>query len=412
MKIINTIRVCINNNLLIATKKMHGLLAASLLTVSMMLVSMGGVYAVEVSDDSEDGIDVAAVDAAVAAAVAALPPNAIKWHPGHYYRISPSSKDNTWAMKQIYSELAATPALRGVQLAYQWRELEKAEGVYDFTSIDARLAELTAQGKRLIVMLHTRMTDPSDPYQSIVPDYVKTSKYEGGEFVISGYGSTVPVGKNTKLWNSEVRLRLVKLFQALGNRYNSHPNFEGIGISESAMGNSLNPITQVQIDNFYANLLIIHQKMSEAFPNTMTFQYVNYPRSIIPSIVNQFKTTGGALGGPDVFLEEPGLFMNKPNKPKGLYTYYPTLSGVIPLSIQVEDPNFENTRYDGTGYQPTIPELLAFARDNLKVNYLFWKRVTGYYPKVLEMLNWRAQTSDPAGGLNSVCPSTYLSCIR
>ena len=119
------------------------------------------------------------------------------------------------------------------------------------------------------------------------------------------------------------------------------------------------------------------------------------------------------MGAPDVLLEEPGLHCpaTKCNAP-GIYTYYPKLSGILPLVIQVEDSNYENTRVDGSGYKPTVTELLNFARDKLDVNYIFWTRTPDYYPKVLEMLNFNAQKSTPSGGLKAACPSVYPSCFK
>ena len=118
---------------------------------------------------------------------------------------------------------------------------------------------------------------------------------------------------------------------------------------------------------------------------------------------------GTGLGGPDVFLEEPGLHYIK--NPQGVYNYYPKLSGVIPLTPSVMTGNYKNTRADGTGYEPTVKELLDFARDKLKANYIFWTRNTDYSYKVLEMLNSKAHKSTPSGGLDVTCPSTYTSCI-
>jgi hypothetical protein len=329
----------------------------------------------------------------------------VKWHPGHYYLVT-YGKENPSFMKKIYTEVAQTPALRGLVIRYDWAELESAEGVYNFSAIDARLAELAAQKKRLIILLRIR---ESDPDAVLVPNYLKDSKYEGGVFAFGKSGSTTIKGYNVKLWNDLVHDRLTTLIRALGKRYNSHAYFEGIGLTESAMGQPLEPVSSTEIERHYFNLLSINNKLRSNFPNTMTFQYLNYPRWILESFTNKFKETGTALGCPDIFIEEPGLWY--PKKPKGLYNYYPELSGVIPLTVQVEDQNFENTRFDGTGYQPTVSELLKFGRDTLKVNYIFWKRVPEYYSQVLELLNWSAQTSDPAGGLNANCPSVFASCI-
>ena len=203
---------------------------------------------------------------------------------------------------------------------------------------------------------------------------------------------------------------MVALIRALGNRFNSNANFEGIGITETAMGQPAIPLSSTLINAYYANVLSLQQQMRNYFPNTVTFQFTNYPRPILESFIGSLNAMGTGLGGPDVFLEEPGL--HHTGDPQGVYNYYPQLSGIVPLTPSVMSGNYKNTRVDGTGYEPTVSELLAFARDNLKANYIFWTRHPDYHSKVLEMLNWNAQRSTSSGGLNSTCPSVYASCVN
>ncbi len=382
MKDINTIESNIGNKQSIATKLMQCILIASLFTISLILIPFGQ---------------------AIAAGV--------KWHPGHYYElVGQDSKNDPWYLQNVYEEVQTHPALRGVVIRYRWGELEKSPGVYDFSVITKRLSELAAKKKRLIVLIATKSSTP-DVKQTLVPSYAKTAEYEGAIYPFDTHDSDS--GYGTKLWNPQVRDRLIALIQALGKRFNSEPYFEGIGFSESAMGRPVNPPTSAQVDNFYKNLLAMNKSLKTSFPNTLTFQFLNYPRNLLPTFVNAFKQNGAALGNPDVFLEDPGLlFPGTKYSYPGAYTYYPKLSGTIPLVVQVEDVNYLNTRHDNTGYKPTVTQLLNFARDELHVNYLFWTRTPKYYPKVLELLNFNAQKANPSGGLKSACPSIYPSCVQ
>jgi hypothetical protein len=334
--------------------------------------------------------------------------NPVKWHPGHYCTILGLGKNDPKYMAQVYKELNATPALRGIQIRYFWAELETTKGVYDFTSIDQRLADLAAIGKRLVIQVQTKSFVPTG---ELVPDYLKASEYDGGAFAYRSYGSMAPRGYNLALWNSQVHDRLVELFRVMGERYNSHPYFEGIGMIETAYGEPIVSQPAHQMSKFYDNLLSVHQKMRSYFPNTMTIQEVNYPHSILKSFVGKLKEMGTALSGPDVFKDEPGLNRNMRNAPRGIYHFYPELSGIIPLAPQVMHKNYMNTRNDGAGNVPTISEIFAFARDNLKSNYIFWTRNPKYYSKVLELLNEPDIVKDPFGGLSSVCPRAYTSCV-
>lgn len=374
-----------------AARQMHSILVTILFIISMVWVPFGTVYA----------------DAPAAGGVTS---SSVKWHPGHYYSIMSGSKNDPTYLAQVYSELDDTPALRGMQVRFNWAELETSYGVYNFTTIDKRLSELAAKNKRLMILLEIKSWDSGT---ALVPEYLKASTYEGGIFPFNTDGSSTIKGYNIKLWNPMVRDRLAALISALGKRFNSHNYFEGIGLTETSLSSPMIPLTSTQINDFYSNLLVVNNKMRESFPNTMTFQFANYSRSILPALVSGLKEMGAALGCPDVFIEEPGLlYPGDKWSYKGIYTYYPENSRLMPLTIQVMTPNYENTRYDKTGYVPTVSELLAFARDNLKVNYIFWQRIPGHYPEVLEMLNWSGQTSNPSGGLDPTCPKNYTSCVN
>ncbi len=334
----------------------------------------------------------------------------MKWHPGHYLMLVNPGDSNPVYMEQVYSELAIS-AFRGAVIRYTWPELEPQKDIYDFSTIENHLAELSSREKQLIILLETKSFNLT---KEIVPDYIKTTPiYEGGVFPIGAYGSKVTKGYNTKMWNSYVLSRLRTLIRKLGEKFDSHPNFEGFGLTETAMGTPIEPLTTAQADGFYGNLMTLNQRMRYRFPNTMTFQFVNYPRSILETYVNKLQTMGSALGAPDVFPDEPGLnFPGSPYSPRGLYTYYPERAGLMPLAIQIEEPNYLNTRLDGTGHQPSITELLTFARDTLKVNYLFWTRTPEFYTKVLNTMKAPKQKTDIYGGLSSVCPSNYTSCVE
>lgn len=333
----------------------------------------------------------------------------VKWHPGHYYTLMSSGKNNPQYLTQVLSELKGTPALRGVQIRYEWPDLEPAEGRYDFTAIEQALADLATQDKRLIVFLQTKSFKPD---LLPVPGYMKAERYEGGAFAFGTFGQHVPRGYKLKLWNAQVRDRLTALMNALGARFNSHPYFEGIGLPETSLGEPFSQISAPHIDQFYDNLLTVQRQMRVAFPNTMTFQFTNYPRPKLASFVGQLKSIGTALGGPDTFLDDPGLNFSNPPAPKGIYHYYPELSGLVPLTPSVMQSNYANTRHDGKGRVPTVSELFSFTRDRLKANYIFWTRAPGYVPQVLEMLNKLDVSRSPAGGLDSTCPKAYASCVE
>ncbi|MBA3754939.1 MAG: glycoside hydrolase [Nitrosomonas sp.] len=380
MKAFNTMKSKIDGNLSIVFKRMHNILIASLFTISMILVPLGTATA-----------------------------QAVKWYPGHYLSMVGEGHYNSTYMEEVYNELERTPALRGIMVRYAWGELETAKDVYDFSNISKLLTELAARNKRLVILFETKASIPGSD-KVIVPNYMKASAYEGGLYPFT-HGTPNSSGYGIKLWNAAVHNRMISLIRALGNRFNSHPNFQGIGFTETSIGDPLIAFSNDRRDTYFNNLLDLNKQMRVHFPNTMTFQYANFPRQIVKEFVDTFKVTSTALGGPDVFLDDAGLwYPGSKYSPPGAYTYYPKLSGTLPLVIQVERSNYLNTRFDNTGYKPTVNELFTTARDKLDVNYMFWVRSPGYYPKVLEMLNQSAQKSTPSGGLKSACPTAYPSC--
>ncbi|MBY0475833.1 MAG: glycoside hydrolase [Nitrosomonas sp.] len=371
----------------IVFRKINTISIAALFTISMIFSSLASVHA------------------------APIPPGTtgVKWHPGHYYTIQNWANDDPIYMAQVYKELEATSALRGMQLRYLWGWLEKSPGVYDFSSIDKHLAKLTAMNKRLVIQVQTKSFEAN---WKLIPDYLKTAEYEGGAFAFRDWGSSTIDGYNIKLWNTNVRNRLTALLKAMGERYNSHPNFEGIGMIETAMGQAVTPLTKVQTDGWFNNLIVVQQNMRTFFPNTMTIQEINYPREYLKQITSAMVKMGGALGCPDIYPDEPGLnFVGNAYSPQGAYPYFAQLSGIVPIAPTVEKVNYLNTRGDKQGHVPTVQEILIFARNELKPNYIFWQRLPEYVDQVLAVMSWKRQTSTPSGGLISTCPSAYSSCI-
>lgn len=318
----------------------------------------------------------------------------VKWHPGHY--IQPLGDDvtvNGYNMKtKIYPTLEAHPEIVGLQLKLDWIDLEPSKDVINYKLIQDHLDKLKNSGsgkKRLVIYLQAKTTTLSAPF---IPSYLKTEPvYQGGIYpwgnTVGGTNAKDHKGNGLKLWIPEMRDRLALLMQRLGQRFNNHSHFEGIGLPETATGNELIPISDAQKNQVHLNFLHVQKIMKAAFPNTMTFQFTNYPRDILPSFImgntNSLKSMGVGLGGPDTWLNDPGMIQvgTKYTDP-GVYRYYPLLSGIIPLTPSVQDGNYKCSRSDCNkskgSFVPTVRQLLDYARVNLKANYIF-----------LDTLSWK-----------------------
>lgn len=352
----------------------------------------------------------------------------VKWHPGHYLAV-PGGVDesvNSYIMKTAYNEMNNTPGIVGLQLRFRWAELEKSKDQYDFRIIDDHLNKLSTTGsrnKRIFIILDTKSFDADklirDP---LVPAYItdvsNVSTYEGGTFKYGSHnnkqGTTTYHGDGIKFWNDNVRNRFAILLQKLGERFNSHTHFEGVCISETAMGVPLTPISAATEAKYFDALIHFNEKLRSVFPNTITSQFVNYPREILSSFIDKLKAMGSAIGGPDIFIEDPGLnTLGTKYTPAGAYTYYPKLSGTVAITPSVMTQNYSHT-YMGssTDRVPSVRELLNFGRSNLRGTHIFWTRDTaGKYKQALTMIKNLTSNNDPAVKLNSACPTAYKTCL-
>lgn len=344
----------------------------------------------------------------------------VKWHPGHYYQ--PMGGDpsvNGYVMKAAYQEMYATPAIAGLQVRFDWAELEKGKDDYDFSLIEGHLQKLSTTGnkdKRLIIFLQTKSYNTST---KLVPDYLTNpnnpgyeTSYQGGIYPwgnnLNGSIASNHKGDGIKLWNNSVRDRMAKLMTALGNRFNAHSHFEGVILGETAMGQPLINVTPAMENAYYDAHLFFHDALRTAFPNTMTIQFANYPRNKLDSLITSMRENGTSLGGPDIFVEDPGLNATGTKyTADGVYKYYPKLSGEVALAPSVMSTNYRRTSATGPSRKPSIGELLSFARNNLKANYIFWSRDPEFYNGVLSKL----KSNDPSVQLLDACPKSFAPCI-
>lgn len=342
--------------------------------------------------------------ALAAAAAAATADLRVKWNPGHYVALP--LRDESTILKAL-AEIRALPQVKGLILRYEWAQLETAKGVYDFSRIERDLSLAQGAGKRLWVMVATKVFRPGG---RAVPDYLMTPEYEGGAYKIvigarDAIGSAERYGQNAALHNTKVRDRLVALGNAMGARLNRHNALEGVTFNETAMGQTLVPLTTEQKRAYFNNLAQVDAATQRAFPNTVVMQFINFPKTYMPGLVTSMAGSGVALGGPDIFLEDRDLNTH-------IYPLYDLAKGKVAIGPSVQPENYATTVQHGAPNAPKISELYAFGRTRLAANYMFWTRPRfgNDYPRVLEFFKSSAFPKDAAGGLTTTCPSTYAAC--
>ena len=124
--------------------------------------------------------------------------------------------------------------------------------------------------------------------------------------------------------------------------------------------------------------------LKRAFPQSVTMQYANFmPGEWLPdsdkgylrSVYQRARELKVGVGGPDLQPYKPGQMNHS-------YRFIRDAQGSVPTGIAVQDGNYEY-KNPKTGKPITISELLAFAQDYLKVNYLFWCTQEPFYSQTL-----------------------------
>jgi hypothetical protein len=283
--------------------------------------------------------------------------------------------------------------IEGAQVIYPWRMLEPRRGEYDFTPVRDDLAFLTSKGKKLWVQLQ----DVSFSESRInVPKYLlEDSAYHGGaakQYTFHGENdsSATVAGWVARRWDPAVQDRFQKLLFALGKEFDG--KIVGINLPETSIdfgetgrffpaGFSVEGYREAIPANFKALKL--------AFPASVAMQYANFmpgewrpskDRGYLQGIYRAAKSAHVGVGGPDLLPYREGQL-------KSSYPLIRAASGFVPAGIAVQDGNLEQIN-PNTGKRVTVAELLEFAMQYLRVDYIFWGMQEPYYSgEVIPLLN-------------------------
>ena len=267
----------------------------------------------------------------------------------------------------------------GAQIMYPWKLLEPEKGKYDFSIIKEDYEYLLLHGKKLFIQLQDATFNPK--YIG-VPKYLLTDEFDGGATPqFNDNGETD--GWVAKRWNTNVQYRFALLLQALGKEFDG--KVEGINLQESCVGVNGEIDTTFTPTRYVESLKINMLALKKAFPKSTTMQYANFmPGEWLPwedkgylrSIYNYGEEIGVGLGGPDLMIHAKGnLNHTVAMMHEGNYT--------TPLGIAIQDGNYigktgtykeynKNKDIGVDGRENIVPLLHAFAKDFLKVKYMFW----------------------------------------
>ena len=286
--------------------------------------------------------------------------------------------------------------IAGAQLKYTWRELEPERDRYDLRPLLDDLAFLEKHGKRLFVQLQ----DVSFSEEVNVPDYLRTDPAFGGgvarKYETEGDDESKARfdGWVARRWDPAVRARFINLLQVLGREVDGR--IEGLNLPETSVGfgesGRLHP-EGFTYENYLEGVKAIMTAARKAFPRSCVIQYANFmPGEWIPwtdhgylrAVYAHAERIGAGVGGPDLLPHRKGQQNHS-------YPLIAARGSKIPAGVAVQDGNLED-RNPATGDRVTVMELYRFAKDRLRLDYIFWGTQEPYYSEqVLPYIRGLAQ---------------------
>ena len=300
--------------------------------------------------------------------------------PVHHYVFFGQNRDKL----ATASSFLETRALEGAQVVYSWRQLEPEKDAYDFGPIREDLAFLKSRGKRLFIQLQD--VTFSESRINVPPYLLRDPIYNGGadkqyEYEGDDEDHARVVGWMARRWDPAVQERFHKLLFALGKEFDGR--IEGINFAETSVGVGTSGRLFPTGFSFeiYRDAIITNMKvLKRAFPKSVALQYGNFmpgewrptnDKGYLRAVYEAAKESNVGVGGPDLMPYRPGQ----------LGTSYPLIreaAGIVPIGVAVQDGNLEEVN-PTTGKRVEVSELMKFATEYLKVDYVFWGTEEPYY---------------------------------
>lgn len=277
-------------------------------------------------------------------------------------------------------------AFKGAQIMYAWKDLEPEKGHYDFTMIREDVEYLNWHHKKLFIQLQDATFNPN---YIAAPTYLLSGEYDNGAILqYNDHGE--PDGWVTKRWNKKVRERFALLLKALGKEFDGV--IEGINLQETAIEVKREDDSTFSESNYVQGIKENMLALKQAFPKSTTMIYANFipgewlpfdDKGYLKSIYGYGESIGVGLGGPDLMVTRKAQLNHALTQMhEGTFT--------VPLGIAIQDGNYIGKTGADSDYNEEkdkgecarkniVPMLHAFAKDFLKVDYMFWVDQEPYF---------------------------------
>lgn len=270
------------------------------------------------------------------------------------------------------SNLLKRPDIGGVQIIYNWKDLEPAKDDYRFSKIEDDLRFLNKNHKKLFIQIQDRFFSAD---AKSVPQYlIDDPTYSGGIVPQNdnvGENQPASSGWVAQQWNPKVQERYQLLLQALAKKFDGR--VYGVNLPETAIDLDLNTDESGFSCNKYFNAEIDNMAVArKAFKKSYVVQYVNFwpcewqnDHQYMSRVFEYAVKNKIGLGGPDIIP-------NKNAQMKNSYPFFNQYKGKLPLvAMAIQEPTLSHIN-PKTDKPFTKEEFTDFGENYLGANIIFW----------------------------------------
>jgi len=262
--------------------------------------------------------------------------------------------------------------IKGVQMVYNWKSLETAEDIYDFSAIIRDLKILDSLHKKLFIQIQDRFFEPE---ARNVPSYLFSGKqYKGGlARQVDNPGENLPkvYGWVAMQWNPAVQLRYQKLLEALALEFDG--KIYGVNLPETSIDIDRNdPSYGFSCDQYFEAEIANMKFARKLFAKSYVVQYVNFfpcewnnDKHYMSRLFEAAAASGIGLGGPDII---PGRKAHMKNSYPFFHKYKDKLE-LVAMAVQEPTLTYENPLSNAPF---TRMEFTSYAQDFLGADIIFW----------------------------------------
>jgi hypothetical protein len=341
----------------------------------------------------------------VATKSAVVTSGAIKWNPGHYMASGTVLyAGGTIAKVQAeMNDLNNQDAILGYRIWVTWGAVEPTQGNYDFSVIDAILAQLKTgynKPKRLVIgmWLYGQSAIGSSDYR-VVPQYIQQNAIYGASPVAgkSGWWGQSAGGASTgmyapALYYAPVMDRFIAMVQALGQHLDGDPNVEALYIQEDATiaqaASGFHPVDPNYSDTAWLTQI---QRMltaaTAAFPHTsvvMANSWFDRPTSGV-ELEQWMAANRISTGSADTWGQSSLTTFGTSHLSDGIQTYLGVsqyggnvdLRPKMSAMVEVQSPDLVGNYFRSYGGPWTPIDLLNAFNQTYMASHVFWTHLVG-----------------------------------